>query len=130
MAPDELPDGLVVADHRGRVVCFNRAAARLTGIRAADVLGAAVRQALPLRDPDGRRWWSRPTRTTACAIRTGQPEMSLLPDGPEVLVTARYVRDRARAERPAAAARSAAASGGQPARHASSAARRSAPAPS
>ena len=31
---DELPDGLVVADDAGRVVVFNRAAVRLTGIAA------------------------------------------------------------------------------------------------
>ncbi|RST20124.1 PAS domain-containing sensor histidine kinase, partial [Streptomyces sp. WAC04770] len=28
--PDDLPDGLVVADESGRVVCFNAAAARIT----------------------------------------------------------------------------------------------------
>ena len=38
MVPDELPDGLVVADHRGRVAVFNRAAARLTG-RCGETIG-------------------------------------------------------------------------------------------
>ncbi|MDX2701085.1 PAS domain-containing sensor histidine kinase, partial [Streptomyces ipomoeae] len=28
--PDDLPDGLVVADEQGRVICFNAAAARIT----------------------------------------------------------------------------------------------------
>lgn len=28
--PDDLPDGLVVADESGRVICFNRAAVRIT----------------------------------------------------------------------------------------------------
>src|SRR6266566_3632352 len=94
MAPDELPDGLVVADHRGRVAVFNRAAARLTGISAADVLGTDVRQALPLRDADGRCWWMSADPYQGLPTRTRHPEMSLyLHDGTELLVTVGYVRD-------------------------------------
>jgi signal transduction histidine kinase len=94
MVPDELPDGLVVADHRGRVAVFNRAAARLTGISAADVLGADVRQALPLRDADGRCWWMSADPYQGLPTRTRHPEMSLyLHDGTELLVTVGYVRD-------------------------------------
>lgn len=37
--PDELPDGLVIADERGRVICFNAAAERITATSAADALG-------------------------------------------------------------------------------------------
>jgi signal transduction histidine kinase len=93
MAPDELPDGLVVADHTGRVTVFNRAAARLTGISAADVLGADVRQALPLRDADGRCWWMSADPYRGLPTRTRHPEMSLyLHDGTELLVTVGYVR--------------------------------------
>jgi signal transduction histidine kinase len=93
MAPDELPDGLVVADHAGRVTVFNRAAARLTGISAADVLGADVRQALPLRDADGRCWWMSADPYDGLPTRTRHPEMSLyLHDGTELLVTVGYVR--------------------------------------
>src|SRR5499427_760006 len=93
MAPDELPDGLVVADHAGRVAVFNRAAARLTGISVADVLGADVRQALPLRDADGRCWWMSADPYRGLPTRTRHPEMSLyLPDGTELLVTVGYVR--------------------------------------
>jgi signal transduction histidine kinase len=91
--PDDLPDGLVVADHAGRVCIFNRAAARLTGISAADVLGTDVRQALPLRDADGRCWWMSADPYQGLATRTRHPEMSLyLPDGTELLVTVGYVR--------------------------------------
>src|SRR5690242_15707577 len=94
MVPDELPDGLVVADHMGRVAVFNRAAARLTGISAADVLGADVRQALPLRDADGRCWWMSADPYQGLPTRTRHPEMSLyLHDGTELLVTVGYVRD-------------------------------------
>ena len=93
MAPDELPDGLVVADHAGRVTVFNRAAARLTGLSAADVLGADVRQALPLRDADGRCWWMSADPYRGLPTRTRHPEMSLyLHDGTELLVTVGYVR--------------------------------------
>jgi signal transduction histidine kinase len=93
VAPDELPDGLVVADHAGRVIVFNRAAARLTGISAADVLGADVRQALPLRDGDGRCWWVSADPYRGLPTRTRHPEMSLyLHDGTELLVTVGYVR--------------------------------------
>ena len=93
MVPDELPDGLVVADHAGRVAIFNRAAARLTGISAADVLGTDVRQALPLRDADGRCWWMSADPYQGLPTRTRHPEMSLyLHDGTELLVTVGYVR--------------------------------------
>ena len=34
---DELPDGVVVADETGRIVVFNRVAARLTGLDPAEV---------------------------------------------------------------------------------------------
>ncbi len=91
--PDDLPDGLVVADEHGRVVCFNAAAARITALSPADVLGRPVEQALPLEDLDGRRWWQLTDPYGGLAIRSAQPERNLLlPGGREVLVCARYVR--------------------------------------
>ncbi len=36
---DELPDGVVIADEVGRVVVFNRVAARLTGLYPQEVIG-------------------------------------------------------------------------------------------
>ncbi|MEE1939128.1 ATP-binding protein [Streptomyces sp. TRM 70361] len=93
MHPDDLPDGLVVADAAGRVVCFNAAAARVTGRPAAEALGRPVEQVLPLEDLKGRRWWQVTDPYGGLAIRTGQPERHLLlPGGREVLVSARYVR--------------------------------------
>jgi len=93
--PDDLPDGLVIADASGAVVCFNRAAARITGIRPGTALGTSLEQALPLEDLDGRRWWQLTDPYGGLAIRTGQPERNLLlPGGREVLVSARYVRER------------------------------------
>jgi signal transduction histidine kinase len=93
LCPDELPDGLVIADQARRVAVFNRAAARLTGIPAVGVIGTDVRQALPLRDADGRCWWMSADPYQGLPTRTRHPEMSLyLPDGTELLVTVGYVR--------------------------------------
>ncbi|MFI1095849.1 ATP-binding protein [Streptomyces sp. NPDC020917] len=92
--PDDLPDGLLVADAHGRVVCFNAAAARITALSPADVLGRPVEQAMPLEDLEGRRWWALTQPYTGLAIRSGHPERNLLlPGGREVLVAARYVRE-------------------------------------
>ncbi|MEI5099607.1 ATP-binding protein [Streptomyces sp. PmtG] len=93
--PDDLPDGLVVADETGRVICFNAAAARITAVRAADALGAPIERALPLEDLEGRRWWQLTDPYSGLATRVAQPEQNLLlPGGREVLVSARYVRSR------------------------------------
>ena len=104
---DELPDGLVVADDAGRVVVYNRAAVRLTGIAASDAIGKYVFDVLPFRDDDGRDWWMFVDPYNGLATRTRHPERSLfLADGPagayggasprggiEVLVSVGYVRD-------------------------------------
>ncbi|MEV7443792.1 ATP-binding protein [Streptomyces sp. NPDC091204] len=91
--PDSLPDGLVVADHTGRVICFNRAAARMTATDPAQALGARIDRALPLEDLEGRRWWALTDPYGGLATRRGQPERNLLlPGGREVLVSASYVR--------------------------------------
>jgi signal transduction histidine kinase len=93
--PDELPDGLVVADARGRVVCFNAQAARITAVPRDRALGRPLDEALPLEDLKGRRWWALTDPYGGLATRTGQPERNLLlPGGREVLVAARYVRER------------------------------------
>jgi len=90
---DELPDGLVIADHAGRVLVFNRAASRLTGIPARAAHGTDVRQLLPLHDTDGRCWWASARPYHGLSIRSRHPEMSLyLHDGTELLVTVSYVR--------------------------------------
>ncbi|WP_329387636.1 PAS domain-containing sensor histidine kinase [Streptomyces sp. NBC_01351] len=90
---DELPDGLVVADDEGRVICFNAAAARITAIEAGQALGLRIDRALPLEDLEGRRWWALTDPYGGLATRRGQPERNLLlPGGREVLVSASYVR--------------------------------------
>ncbi|MEU8738426.1 sensor histidine kinase [Streptomyces halstedii] len=92
--PDHLPDGLVVADETGRIVCFNSAATRITAIPRAAALGRPLEHALPLEDLKGRRWWTLTDPYGGLVTRVGQPERGLLlPGGREVLVSARYVRD-------------------------------------
>ena len=91
---DELPDGVVVADEVGRIVVFNRAAARLTGLGPAEVDREVRFDVLPLRDDDGRDWWVYADPYHGLPTRTRHPERSLyLPDGTEVLVSIGYVRD-------------------------------------
>jgi hypothetical protein len=97
---DELPDGLVVADDAGRVVVYNRAAVRLTGVAASDAIGKYVFDVLPFRDDDGRDWWMFVDPYNGLATRTRHPERSLFLAGDsnprggiEVLVSVGYVRD-------------------------------------
>ena len=91
---DELPDGVVIADRHGRIVVFNRAAARITGIDASCALGSQLADALPLEDLEGRSWWRCTDPYGGLAIRTGQPETHLLlPGGRDVLATARFMRE-------------------------------------
>ncbi|MBW1604071.1 PAS domain-containing protein [Streptomyces sp. JJ66] len=92
LAPDDLPDGLVVADEHGRVVVFNAAAARITAQRASAALGRRIERVLPLQDTNGRMWWQLTDPYGGPAIRRGQPERNLLLPGGEVLVSANYVR--------------------------------------
>jgi PAS domain S-box-containing protein len=94
---DELPDGVVVADEVGRIIVFNRVAARLTGLDPAEVIGKFVFDVMPLHDDDGRDWWVYVDPYHGLPTRTRHPERSLyLSDGTEVLVSIGYVRDRAR----------------------------------
>jgi len=90
---DDLPDGVVVADEAGRIVVFNRVAARLTGLDPAEVIGKFVFDVLPLRDAEGRDWWLYADPYHGLPTRTRHPERSLyLPGGTEILVSVGYVR--------------------------------------
>jgi PAS domain S-box-containing protein len=90
---DELPDGVVVADEAGRIIVFNRVAARLTGLDPAEVIGKFVFDVLPLRDGEGRDWWVYADPYHGLPTRTRHPERSLyLADGTEILVSIGYVR--------------------------------------
>src|SRR5689334_16785640 len=90
---DDLPDGLIVADATGVVVTVNRAAQRLLGC-GREAVGRRLPEVLPLADLDGRMWWDCASPYVGLASRVGHPERALyLPDGREVLVTSRYVRE-------------------------------------
>ena len=83
----------MVADEVGRIVVFNRVAARLTGLDPSEVIGKFVFDVLPLRDADSRDWWVYADPYHGLPTRTRHPERSLyLADGTEVLVSVGYVR--------------------------------------
>jgi signal transduction histidine kinase len=85
---------VVVADETGRIVVFNRVAARLTGLDPAEVTGKFVFDVLPLRDAEGRDWWVYADPYHGLPTRTRHPERSLfLADGTEILVSVGYVRE-------------------------------------
>jgi signal transduction histidine kinase len=93
VCPDDLPDGLVIADHAGRIIVYNQAATRLTGVAAQDAIGQDIRAVLPLQDTEGRSWWACTDPYRGLSTRTRHPELPLLmPDGTEFLVTMGYVR--------------------------------------
>jgi signal transduction histidine kinase len=96
LCPDDLPDGIVVADESARVVVFNAVAERITGVNAASALGKDLEDALPLETLDGHGWWTCAVPYAGLRTVTGHPERNLLLGGSEVLVSSRYVRDAPR----------------------------------
>jgi signal transduction histidine kinase len=93
LSPDELPDGLIVIGADARVVQFNAAAERITGLVADEVVGSDVRESLPLQDREGNNWWLATDPWHGLSTRTGQRERLLLLAGTrELLITTRYVR--------------------------------------
>jgi hypothetical protein len=107
---------VVVADEVGRIVVFNRVAARLTGLDPAEVTGKFVFDVLPLRDAEGRDWWVYADPYHGLPTRTRHPERSLyLANGTEILVSVGYVREPRRSRPPAGGPRGVR-GGGQPPR--------------
>ncbi|MDQ6526598.1 ATP-binding protein [Nocardioides sp. LHD-245] len=91
---DLLPDGVVVAGADGRVSAVNAVAAAMLGLGPAPALvGRPLGEVLALTDHDARTWTDANAPYAGLSTRTGVPEQSwLLPDGTEVLVTARLHR--------------------------------------
>jgi signal transduction histidine kinase len=88
---DTLPDGVVIADADGIVQVVNARARRMLGSTAK--IGAALADAVALQDQDAHDWHSTNQPYAGLVNRTAIPEQSwLLPDGTEVLVTARITR--------------------------------------
>jgi signal transduction histidine kinase len=92
---------VLVAGPDGRVVELNRAGRRLLGLGRDDAAGRDYRAVLPLADAAGSDWWRCIDPYRGFRNRTGHPEQLLeLRAGPssgrELLVSARYVRERPR----------------------------------
>lgn len=92
---------MLVAGSDGRVTQLNRPGRRLLGLSRDDAVGRDYRDVLPLADAAGSDWWSCVDPFRGLRARTGHPERLLeLRVGPsagrELLVTARYVRERPR----------------------------------
>jgi signal transduction histidine kinase len=88
---DLLPDGVVVAGADGRVTHVNKMALELLG--ADDLVGRQLADVLPLQDLDGRDWHTLTDPYDGLNIRRRQAEQAWrLPDGTELLVTARMQR--------------------------------------
>lgn len=92
-AYEELPDGVLVAGPTGLVTGLNAAGRKL--LSRPDAIGRDYREVLPLHDPGGADWWSCVTPYGGLRTRSGSPERLLeLRSGRQLLVTARYVRER------------------------------------
>lgn len=89
-----LPDGLIAAvGPEARIRFMNGHAQRISGVSVDVAMGADLREVLPLRDVTGESWWDIANPWVGLATRTGHREkLLLLPNGAEVLVTARYIR--------------------------------------
>jgi len=94
---DSLPDGAVVADATGAVRMLNATAAQMLGVDAeqrSGVVGRPLGDVLRLLDKEGATWVEVSRPYEGIALRTGVPEQHwVLPDGREVLTTARLGRD-------------------------------------
>jgi signal transduction histidine kinase len=87
---DALPDGVVVADGAGTVVQLNRTARAMLG---GGETGRPLPDVLLLQDQDGKDWCTHNAPYAGLSTRTGVPEQAwTLPNGQEVLVTARIHR--------------------------------------
>lgn len=94
-ALDALPDGVVVADAQGQVELVSRVAATMLDVDGAAARGRPLVDVLRLQDHD-TTWVEHNQPYRGLHTRTGVPEQSwTLPDGTEVLVTARIHRVQA-----------------------------------
>lgn len=92
---DDLADGLVVADENGGVVHVNLAAARMLGVDRDACVGRPLADVLTLDDLRGNGWYDCLRPYEGLETRTRLVERAWYrPDGRELLVTGRLVRDR------------------------------------
>jgi signal transduction histidine kinase len=89
---DALPDGVVVADARGRVELISAVAVRMLG-GEGNLVGQPLEFVLTVTDHDGNGWVSNNRPYEGLPTRTAIPEQTwLLPNGSEVLVAAKLHR--------------------------------------
>lgn len=89
---DLLADGVVLAGADGTVTALNTAAARLLG--PGPGAGAHLADVVPLQDRAGNSWFACTKPYGGLAARTALNEQAwYLPDGTELLVTARLCRE-------------------------------------
>ena len=92
-AGELLPDGIITAGRDAVVRYMNSPAERITGVSRDDVVGRDIREALRFQDSNGSAWWELTDPWSGLRTRTGHREkLLLLPNGNEVLLTARYLR--------------------------------------
>ncbi|HSV40223.1 MAG TPA: ATP-binding protein [Nocardioidaceae bacterium] len=92
---DALPDGVVVADAQGVVTHVNTTAARMLG--NGDGVGKHITDVMALADRQGNDWFTAYAPYVGLSSRTALSEAAwYLPDGQELLVTARLVRTEPR----------------------------------
>ncbi len=91
---DAIPDGVVLADQAGLVTAMNVAARSM--LRIHDGLGKHLVDVVALQDQAGNDWFSTADPYGGPRLRSGIPEQSwFLPDGTELLVTVRILREGA-----------------------------------
>jgi signal transduction histidine kinase len=90
---DALPDGVVIADRRGRVEMVSALAVRMLGGVDGSLVGQPLESVLALTDHDGKDWMGHNRPYEGLSTRTAIPEQTwLLPNGTEVLVAAKLHR--------------------------------------
>jgi signal transduction histidine kinase len=93
--PDDLPDGLLIADAGGQVFVANQMAARLLGVMRSDLIGAHLTDAMALDDRRGNEWCACVRPYDGFGLRTMLTEQEWhTVDGRALLVTARLRRDK------------------------------------
>lgn len=92
---DTLADGVLIADAAGVVVRVNQATCASFDLTKGQLLGAQLADILLLQDRNGVTWFEHNQPYRGLATRTGVPEQAwFLPDGQEILTTARILRER------------------------------------